>query len=183
MEAHIWPLGVPWLAWESVFAFYTLSGFLMTRVLHERYGFSPIGIGRFALNRVLRLWPAYMLVLAFTTVAIAVWGPMWVFKQLPKDWSDIVLNLTVVGQVGVDFEYGLRKTILVGNAWSLSIEVFCYLLLALYFAKTPTRLWMLVLIGALGLSISTAHCIAHPDAVLQNDSSTICKIIRPAFAE
>src|SRR5947209_5961483 len=55
LEAHIWPLGVPWLAWQSVFAFYTLSGFLMTRVLHERYGFGLNGLLRFALNRVLRL--------------------------------------------------------------------------------------------------------------------------------
>jgi peptidoglycan/LPS O-acetylase OafA/YrhL len=60
LEAHIWPLGVPWAAWQSVFGFYTLSGFLMTRVLHEKYGCTPIGLGMFALNRFLRLWPAYL---------------------------------------------------------------------------------------------------------------------------
>jgi peptidoglycan/LPS O-acetylase OafA/YrhL len=58
LEAHIWPLNVPWLAWGSVFAFYTLSGCLMTRVLHERYDFQPRVAIRFALNRMLRLWPS-----------------------------------------------------------------------------------------------------------------------------
>ena len=70
VEADIWPLGFPWAAWQSVFAFYTLSGFLMTRVLHERYGFSLTGILAFAANRILRLWPAYLIILAITLLAI-----------------------------------------------------------------------------------------------------------------
>jgi peptidoglycan/LPS O-acetylase OafA/YrhL len=44
----------------AVFAFYTLSGYLMTRVLNERYGFTAAGTAAFALNRVLRLWPVYL---------------------------------------------------------------------------------------------------------------------------
>jgi peptidoglycan/LPS O-acetylase OafA/YrhL len=54
-ETHLWSLGPAWTGHIAVFAFYTLSGYLMTRVLHERYGFSVRGIVAFLLNRVLRI--------------------------------------------------------------------------------------------------------------------------------
>jgi hypothetical protein len=53
--------GSRWLI--AVFAFYTLSGFLLTRLHNERYGFSMRGPAGFLLNRVLRLWPAYLAIL------------------------------------------------------------------------------------------------------------------------
>jgi hypothetical protein len=37
-QAYIWPLNVPWLAWQAVFAFYILSGFLMTAVCMKNMG-------------------------------------------------------------------------------------------------------------------------------------------------
>jgi peptidoglycan/LPS O-acetylase OafA/YrhL len=52
---HLWPIGLTWTGWQAVFAFYALSGYLMTRVLHERYGFTPHGTVAFMVNRVLRL--------------------------------------------------------------------------------------------------------------------------------
>jgi peptidoglycan/LPS O-acetylase OafA/YrhL len=51
---HLWSSPIGWVGWQSVFAFYTLSGYLMARVLQERYGFSLLGMGAFAVNRVLR---------------------------------------------------------------------------------------------------------------------------------
>jgi peptidoglycan/LPS O-acetylase OafA/YrhL len=32
-QTHLWPLGVAWTGTIAVFAFYTLSGYLITRVL------------------------------------------------------------------------------------------------------------------------------------------------------
>ena len=57
--SHLWAgmLGGP--AAYAVWGFYCLSGFLMTLVLHEKYGFSPRGLARFALNRGLRIYPCY----------------------------------------------------------------------------------------------------------------------------
>src|SRR5260221_14780352 len=66
---HLQPLGVGRPGQISVFAFYTLSGYLMTRVLNERYGFSTRGTAVFLLNRVLRLWPAYLVIMAVTPFA------------------------------------------------------------------------------------------------------------------
>jgi peptidoglycan/LPS O-acetylase OafA/YrhL len=70
-QTHLWPLGAAWTGNIAVFAFYTLSGYLMTRVLNERYGFSARGTVAFLLNRVLRLWPAYLAILGLTLIALS----------------------------------------------------------------------------------------------------------------
>jgi peptidoglycan/LPS O-acetylase OafA/YrhL len=74
-QTHLWPQGADWTGQISVFAFYTLSGYLMTRVLHERYGFSIRGTAAFALNRVLRLWPAYLAIMTLALVAVRQTAP------------------------------------------------------------------------------------------------------------
>ncbi len=60
--SHLWAgmLGGP--AAYAVWGFYCLSGYLMTLILNEKYGFSGRGIGRFAVNRALRIYPAYYVV-------------------------------------------------------------------------------------------------------------------------
>jgi peptidoglycan/LPS O-acetylase OafA/YrhL len=70
VEVHLWPLGASWTGHVAVFAFYTLSGYLMTKVLNESYGFSTWGTVTFLINRVLRLWPAYFAILGLTLTAL-----------------------------------------------------------------------------------------------------------------
>jgi len=55
--------GAAWTGNIAVFALYTLSGYLITRVLNEQYGFSTRGTAAFLLKRVVRLWPAYLAIL------------------------------------------------------------------------------------------------------------------------
>lgn len=164
LEAHIWPIGAPWLAWQSVFAFYTLSGYLMTRVLNERYGFTPSGTLAFVLNRILRLWPAYLVAIAISYLALKFdWtAPTYGLLRIPSTLIEKITNITVLGQVTFDFQFMSRLSVLAPNGWSLSIELFCYLLLALYFARTPARLVWLAGIGAVALSLSTAYCSVTP---------------------
>ena len=169
LEAHFWPLGMPWLAWASVFGFYTLSGFLMTRVLRERYGFGLLNLGRFMCNRVLRLWPAYLAVLAVTAAMLLIPGMDQIYGllHLPRSPFDALANVTVLGLVGTDFRYMTLMTLTVPNSWSLSIEMFCYLLLGAYFAKTPGRLWALGIIGCIALTWSTGTCLARDPPIAE----------------
>jgi peptidoglycan/LPS O-acetylase OafA/YrhL len=164
-QTHLWPLGSSWPAAIAVFAFYTLSGYLMTRVLNERYGFSTRGTAAFLLNRVLRLWPAYFTILGLTLVAL--WFlPLQNFFPLirfPMTPAEIVGNIAVLGQVTFDFVQWIALAKPVVTSWSLSIEVFCYLLLAVYFAQTPTRLWVFAAIGAVAMGLSTWHCAVSVD--------------------
>lgn len=46
-QTHLWPKGQEWTGQIAVFAFYTLSGYLITRVLNVRYGFTWNGTRRF----------------------------------------------------------------------------------------------------------------------------------------
>jgi peptidoglycan/LPS O-acetylase OafA/YrhL len=157
---HLQPLGVGRPGSIAVFAFYTLSGYLMTRVLNERYGFTARGTAAFLLNRVLRLWPAYFAILGLTLIAL--WFlPLQNFFPLirfPKTLPDIVSNIAVLGQVTFDFLQWQPLAKPVVTSWSLSIEVFCYVLLAVYFARTTARLWAFAAIGAIALGFSTWHC-------------------------
>jgi peptidoglycan/LPS O-acetylase OafA/YrhL len=159
-QTHLWPLGAAWTGNIAVFAFYTLSGYLMTRVLNERYGFTPRGTVAFLLNRVLRLWPAYLAILGLTLIAL-LFLPLSNFFfliRMPTTLADIVTNLAILGQVTFDFKQWLPLAKPVVTSWSLSIELFSYLLLALYFARSSIRLWAFAMIGAVAMGFSTWHC-------------------------
>jgi peptidoglycan/LPS O-acetylase OafA/YrhL len=43
----------------AVWGFYALSAFLMVHILKDRYGETPRGLGQYAVNRILRIAPAY----------------------------------------------------------------------------------------------------------------------------
>jgi peptidoglycan/LPS O-acetylase OafA/YrhL len=158
-EAHLWPVGAPWLAWSAVFAFYTLSGYLIVRVLNERYGFSADGFLIFAANRFLRLWPAYLIVALLSIIVLHFLraGGTIGALALPLSPRVAVLNFTILGIVGVDNQQ-MTLGLLVPNAWSLSVEICSYLLLGLYFGRCPARLLAFGAIGLVGIFASTVSC-------------------------
>lgn len=43
VQGHFLASGAPWLAWQAVFSFYVLSGFLVTLVLNQQYGAPSLG--------------------------------------------------------------------------------------------------------------------------------------------
>jgi peptidoglycan/LPS O-acetylase OafA/YrhL len=164
-QTHLWPRGQNWTGQIAVFAFYTLSGYLMTRVLNARYGFTWGGTGRFILNRILRLWPAYSAIMALALLALH-FLPLWNFFpliQLPQSLAEIVTNAVVLGQVTFDFRQWLPMAKPLVTSWSLSVEICSYLLLAIYFARSPTRLYVFIILGLLGMAASTAWCAFSPD--------------------
>jgi peptidoglycan/LPS O-acetylase OafA/YrhL len=165
-DTHLWSLSIGWTGWQAVFGFYTLSGYLMTRVLHERYGFARPGIAAFLANRLLRLWPAYLVVIAVTWATLHFYPLAGFFFSLtePHTVLEKVTNGTILGQVGFDFKYLLPLSRLSPTSWSLSIELFCYCLLAFYFAKTPGRLTMLAVLGLAAILSSTGYCWAEDPA-------------------
>ncbi len=163
-DTHLWPVGFGLSGWQAVFGFYTLSGYLMTRVLHERYGFQWSGTAAFLANRVLRLWPAYLVVVAITGLVLCFYPLSDFFFSLtvPRTLLEKVTTITILGQVGFDFAYTVPISKLAPTSWSLSIELFSYCLLALYFAKKPKRLIALAALGAVGITLATGYCVAVP---------------------
>jgi peptidoglycan/LPS O-acetylase OafA/YrhL len=134
--------------------------------LNERYGFSAPGTMAFLINRVLRLWPAYFTILGLTLIAL-LFLPLSSFYfliHMPSTVADIVTNLAILGQVTFDFRQWLPLAKPVVTSWSLSIEIFSYVLLALYFARSSTRLWVFAAVGAVAMGISTWYCAVSADS-------------------
>src|SRR6202035_4460687 len=120
-DTHLWPVGWGWLGAQAVFGFYTLSGYLMTRVLHERYGFEWSGTAAFLSNRVLRLWPAYLVVVAGTGLVLCFYplGNFFFSLTVPHTLLEYATTITIIGQVGFDFTYTLPISKLAPTSWSL----------------------------------------------------------------
>ena len=54
--------GVRYIGEYAVFGFFALSGYLMTLIMQQNYGYTVRGIGGYALNRFLRIYPIYWVV-------------------------------------------------------------------------------------------------------------------------
>jgi peptidoglycan/LPS O-acetylase OafA/YrhL len=131
--SHLWGSLAGWSGFGAVFGFYVVSGYLMTSVLNQSYGFTIQGLGRYALNRFLRIFPTYwfVLLLAFIVVATI---PIDAFEtnyklSMPREVTDWLSNVFIVGLLD-----GPAK-VLIPPAWTLDIELFFYLLMGLGFSR------------------------------------------------
>jgi peptidoglycan/LPS O-acetylase OafA/YrhL len=148
VQGHLFAAGAPWLAWQAVFSFYVLSGFLMTLVLNERYR-GRDGLISFAINRWLRIFPAYYVVIGLTALYIAFIGPLTELNSamtIPSTPWAIFANMTIVPLRTFDMSQAVSER-LSPATWSLAIELFCYALLAIYFARSAQRLLAMLTIG------------------------------------
>lgn len=67
-------ISIPIIGHYAVHGFFILSGYLMTFVMNVSYGYSLRGIRAFSINRFLRLYPSYWVVLLLTLLSIAFFG-------------------------------------------------------------------------------------------------------------
>jgi peptidoglycan/LPS O-acetylase OafA/YrhL len=147
LQAHLLVIGSEWLAWQAVFSFYVVSGFLITLILNQDYGFEWNGFVRFAVNRALRLLPIYYIVIGLTALAILFIGPLDQLNgsiTLPYNAAEWLENLSVLGLGGFAHNAPHRLS---PTAWSLAVEGFCYGLLGLFFAKSWARLLLMLAVG------------------------------------
>jgi len=142
----------------AVFSFYTLSGYLITRVVCRTYSNGMTGLGAFAVNRFLRLYPSYWVValvslatvLAFPRLAIALNYDL----RLPRTKFDMLAQVTIIGLHKVTY---LSHSRLVPTAWSLNIELIYYALIALLLGRQRWVAlgWWVVSIGM--MTVMVAH--------------------------
>lgn len=137
----------------AVEAFFIISGFAMAGALSTRYAEGPAS--RFYVSRLLRLYPAYLLALAFEVVAAAtIWrpGPLipgdltmaYAGQPLGDRMLWLLSNLAIVGKE-LWFLVDLPQQF-VQPAWSLSIELQFYLLIP-FIVRWPMR-WLVALFAA-----------------------------------
>lgn len=129
-----WQFGVPFGA--GVHLFFVLSGFLITRILLGLRAAPDRGaaIGRFYLRRVLRLCPAFFLVLG-----LAVWTDV-PLARATWPWHAAYLSNVYIAGVG-QWQGHLS------HFWSLAVEEQFYLVWPWLIVVVPPR-WLGPLIGA-----------------------------------
>nr|WP_321451528.1 acyltransferase [uncultured Carboxylicivirga sp.] len=122
---------------ESVFVFFALSGYLIIGLLYdEKKSTGAISIKNFYARRILRLYPAYYLVLFF--------GLLYYRYLLPAVGMPYSENYTLME--GILWNVGFLPNVFIGKfdpgsvlliLWSIGIEEQFYLVIAplLYFAK------------------------------------------------
>src|SRR6266496_1806977 len=123
----------------AVFGFYALSGYLMTLILHQNYGYSAKGRSKYAVNRFLRIYPLYWTVALVSFVIVVIVGESFAQEYfrglfLPSNGRAILQNLFII--------FG-RNSVprLSPPAWALTVELFFYACIGLGLSKTKTRTW------------------------------------------
>lgn len=137
--SHLYTGAGQWHGPYAVFAFYLLSGYLMTAGLCEVYGFGVRGIGEFWANRLLRIFPMYLVVLILSGAALWLWpeqarqlGSVYRLPEAVVDWWR---NLTLV-------DLRNTKAFIVPAAWSLELEWIFYLAMPLFLSRTRWIVWV-----------------------------------------
>src|SRR6187401_3303821 len=120
-------LGLVEYGWVGVVFFFTLSGFLITRILRSSRGDEHY-YRNFYIRRSLRIFPVYygfligMLLLAISVLAVR---PGWgMFSDMLSVWPWALIY-------GLNFHFvwvGAWSATLIGHAWSLCVEEQFYLI-------------------------------------------------------
>lgn len=135
----------------AVFAFYIISGYLMTRIMQQRYGYTLRGRGAFAINRVLRLYPLYWLALLLSILVVLAVGEhnalafneVMHFPDHTGEWLGIATML-YIGWFPNEIAPNLVPT-----TWAITVELFFYLFITLGLSRTERRVHIWLALSAL----------------------------------
>lgn len=146
--SHLWDDMLHGYAAYAVWAFFVLSGFLMTLVLTTRYGFDGVGLRAYAFNRFMRIFPLYWIAV-LAGVATLWWAAQrgielrqingeFHWPQTTEHWLHVVSLFPGFAHSGLPVP--------VSNA--LAIEVGFYMLLP-FMARSRSTAWLALLLGVI----------------------------------
>jgi peptidoglycan/LPS O-acetylase OafA/YrhL len=141
----------------GLYLFFTLSGYLISASWSRNAHLAP-----FLRNRVLRIFPALIVVVIFT---VAVIGPAVTSVSLPlyagdgQTWT-YLLNLILVPQYELPgvFTDNPHSSAVNGVLWTLGIEFCCYLFTAAAGIVLRSRAWVALAV----LAVAAAACATVP---------------------
>ncbi|MBV9462879.1 MAG: acyltransferase [Verrucomicrobiae bacterium] len=124
------------VGWYSVYAFYALSGYLMTLVISKKYQLTPAGLFSFEYNRVLRIFPPYWIALIGALVLLRIPSFADAAKVLCTK-PDIGMPATPFDWFQNVFIYGWRvlDPKLLPHCWSISRELIICSMVFFVFAR------------------------------------------------
>lgn len=126
--------GVFVLGGYAVFGFYILSGYLMTFIMQNNYGYGHTGLAKYALNRILRIYPIYWLSCTISVILIIYFGQEITSAfhpaiSMPVDVGSILRNV---------FLYFPDREIprLTPPSWALTVEICYYICIGFGLSKS-----------------------------------------------
>lgn len=129
---HLWPAQGMWFGVYAVFCFYLVSGYLMTLVLESTYPWSAEGLARYAGNRVLRIYPPYVLLCVVALLLIHFLPSVALSTNYKLRWpirtEQWLSSFLIFGQLN-------NNLALVPPAWSLNIELIFYVLMSIALSR------------------------------------------------
>jgi peptidoglycan/LPS O-acetylase OafA/YrhL len=136
---------------HAVFAFFIISGFYIAMVVNEKYSSLEKGTRRFYLNRALRLYPAYWVVLILYAIVFHFSGtPSFLLGETyGKEFLwliTIASNTLFFGAELIQFTDNSDPDFVLGPVWSLSMEAYFYLLAPLFVTRSIRFVFVLTLL-------------------------------------
>lgn len=136
-------------AWLLVDFFFVLSGFVIAASYGDRLA-SGFPIRRYMLLRLGRIYPLHLAVLAaYVALELALWAFApggWSLREPfspPRSWQQLLLALSLLQGFVPD-----ASRIWNGQSWSIAIEVWLYLAMALAWAALGKGAWRAALAAA-----------------------------------
>lgn len=133
----------------AVYAFFVISGFYISMVIYEKYHRFDHWQKHFLINRILRLFPSYLIVLAAALATKWYFDFPTVFDDAFKTSQNLYLSIVNVFIVGIDFTQILIHNYKVFSvpfewrvnppAWSLSAELLFYFSSIFIFTKAAPK--------------------------------------------
>jgi peptidoglycan/LPS O-acetylase OafA/YrhL len=146
--SHLWADMIHGPAAYAVWGFFLISGYLMTHVVKQKYGWDRKGLQDYASNRFLRIYPTYFLACLLGFIALQLLPSMGVQPSalnpefvLPVTWRDGLSNLTLL-------PFWSSGHLLVPVSGALRVEVGAYLLIPLL-AAAPAAAWIGIILSAI----------------------------------
>ena len=182
--------GLPVLGGYAVFGFYILSGYLMTLIMNNNYGYSMEGGVKFALNRILRIYPIYWVSCIISLLLIFWQGDSYLISyqgniRIPDDLKSVFKNIFLVFPYPYTSEARLTPP-----SWALTVELFFYACIGLGLSKSKsiTLVWFIVsvlyvlIINILGLGWEYKYFII-PAASLPFSTGAVIFHYRDKFSK
>jgi peptidoglycan/LPS O-acetylase OafA/YrhL len=169
VQPFYWLFGVFYTqGWRMVELFFVLSGFVFYHQYHDKVKANEVSASRFFVLRFSRLYPLHFLTLILVAIgqimAFGATGEYIIYSC--NDPARFMLNALFVSEwVPASF----RCWSFNGPIWSVSVEVFIYIIFFIFAKNLPDGTWkrllvtgVLITIGAIVFRLGGFHLIGEP---------------------
>jgi peptidoglycan/LPS O-acetylase OafA/YrhL len=143
----------------AVIGFYLISGYVMAGLVHRHYGRASAA-PLFYVDRVLRIFPQYLVYAGLTLAWFYATGARTLFLTHPPGWRDLLNNLTVV-PLNFYMYNGADAFTLIPPSWSLGAELQFYLLVPLMLLRPAVGVALAAI--SLGVHALAWHGVLNTD--------------------